>query len=400
MPRRSCAISASTTFAVVEVNQPHAHTRRRRRQERPDRRRDGRPAVAGRQGDRGPQADRRDRRVDPAAARRTRQRGEVPQRRDRPARRPDHHRPARAPRPARLPQDAARQGDRLRAAPPVRPATSRSPPRPRSSRCDRIARRIGALDREIADLDRQLEPARRAAAPRTIQLLGISTGHAGQLLVTAGQNIDRLRGEGAFAALCGASPIPASSGKTTRHRLNYGGDRQANRALHLIAVCRLRYCPRTRAYANAAPPKARPSARSSAASSATSPARSTTPSAPTSPTSTHQPRPHARHHHHLRRRRPSGSPEPHLTSIGTSQDGSRNVILRDCCHRGALRPAELAMASATASRSYDTCICGASRTLAPADNAVPTRSNPTARTVNPKVGDSSLPGPTSDCLHR
>jgi len=48
--------------------------------------------------------------------------------------------------------------------------------------------------------------------------------------------------------LCAASPIPASSGKTTRHRLNYGGDRQANRALHLIAVCRMRYCERTRAY--------------------------------------------------------------------------------------------------------------------------------------------------------
>lgn len=48
--------------------------------------------------------------------------------------------------------------------------------------------------------------------------------------------------------LCGSSPIPASSGKTTRHRLDYGGDRQANRALHLIAVCRLRYCGRTRAY--------------------------------------------------------------------------------------------------------------------------------------------------------
>ena len=88
------------------------------------------------------------------------------------------------------------------------------------------------------------------AAPRTtIQLLGISTGHAGRLLVTAGENIERLRGEGAFAALCGASPVPASSGKSTRHRLNYGGDRQANRTLHLIAVCRLRYCERTRAYA-------------------------------------------------------------------------------------------------------------------------------------------------------
>ena len=112
-----------------------------------------------------------------------------------------------------------------------------------------IAQRIETLDLEIRSLDRELEQLVRVAAPRTTQLLGISTGHAGQLLVTAGQNIDRLRGEGSYAALCGASPIPASSGKTTRHRLNYGGDRQANRALHLIAVCRLRYCPRTRAYA-------------------------------------------------------------------------------------------------------------------------------------------------------
>ncbi len=112
-----------------------------------------------------------------------------------------------------------------------------------------LAHRIESLDREITALDRELEQLVRAAAPRTTQLLGISTGHTAQLLVTAGENIDRLRGESAFAALCGASPIPASSGKTVRHRLNYGGDRQANRALHLIAVCRLRYCQRTRAYA-------------------------------------------------------------------------------------------------------------------------------------------------------
>jgi transposase len=110
------------------------------------------------------------------------------------------------------------------------------------------ARRIEALDQEIVALDRELEPLVAVAAPRTVQLLGVSTGHAGQLLVTAGENIDRLRGEGSFSMLCGASPIPASSGKTSRHRLNYGGDRQANRALHLIAVCRLRYCQRTRAY--------------------------------------------------------------------------------------------------------------------------------------------------------
>jgi hypothetical protein len=102
-----------------------------------------------------------------------------------------------------------------------------------------IARRISALDDEIV----------RIAAPRTMALLGISTGHAGRLLVSAGENIDRVHSEASFAALCGASPVPASSGKTTRHRLNYGGDRQANRTLHLIAVCRLRYCQRTRAYA-------------------------------------------------------------------------------------------------------------------------------------------------------
>jgi transposase len=112
-----------------------------------------------------------------------------------------------------------------------------------------LARRIDVLDAEIAELDDQLEQLVRTAAPRTTQLLGISTGHAGQLLVTAGQNIERLRGDGAFAALYGASPIPASSGRTTRHRLNYRGDRNANRALHMIAVCRLRYCDRTRAYA-------------------------------------------------------------------------------------------------------------------------------------------------------
>ena len=112
-----------------------------------------------------------------------------------------------------------------------------------------LARRIALLDAEIAELDTKLTPLVATAAPRTTALLGISTGHAGQLLITAGQNIDRLRGEGAFAALCGASPIPVASGKRGRYRLNPGGDRQANRALHMITVCRLRYCPKTRAYA-------------------------------------------------------------------------------------------------------------------------------------------------------
>jgi len=100
------------------------------------------------------------------------------------------------------------------------------------------------------DQARLHEPAHAAkAAPRTTALLAVSTGHAGQLLVTAGQNIGRLASDASFAALCGASPIPVSTGRTDRHRLNYSGDRNTNRALHMIAGWRLRYCQRTRAYA-------------------------------------------------------------------------------------------------------------------------------------------------------
>ena len=78
-----------------------------------------------------------------------------------------------------------------------------------------------------------------------------SIGHIGaaQLLLTAGDNPERLRSEASFAALCGVSPIPASSGKTIRHRLNRGGDRAANSALHIIAIGRLRSDPKTKAYA-------------------------------------------------------------------------------------------------------------------------------------------------------
>jgi len=76
----------------------------------------------------------------------------------------------------------------------------------------------------------------------------IGVDHAGQLLATAGENPDRLRSEAAFAHLCGVAPIPASTGRTQRHRLHRGGDRSANRALHLAIVVRMRCCPRTRAY--------------------------------------------------------------------------------------------------------------------------------------------------------
>ena len=111
-----------------------------------------------------------------------------------------------------------------------------------------LARRVERFDSEIRDLDRVLVPLVRTAAPNTIALLGIGPDHAAQFLITAGGNPARLRSEAAFAHLCGASPIPASSGRTQRHRLHRGGDRSANRALHLAIVVRLRYCERTRAY--------------------------------------------------------------------------------------------------------------------------------------------------------
>ena len=111
-----------------------------------------------------------------------------------------------------------------------------------------LAERIHGLDQEIATLDGHLRALVTAVAPATMALRGVGPCHTAQLLVTAGQNLSRLRSEAAFAHLCGTDPIPASSGKTTRHRLNPGGDRRANSALHMIAVVRMRYCPRTQAY--------------------------------------------------------------------------------------------------------------------------------------------------------
>ncbi|WP_329521681.1 IS110 family transposase [Spirillospora sp. NBC_01491] len=111
-----------------------------------------------------------------------------------------------------------------------------------------LARRHQQLSAEIADLDQLLEPLVTAINPDLVAANGVGTDVAGQLLVTAGQNHDRLRSEAAFAMLCGAAPIPASSGRTTRHRLNRGGDRQANAALYRVVLCRLRWDPATHAY--------------------------------------------------------------------------------------------------------------------------------------------------------
>ncbi|MFE7590759.1 IS110 family transposase [Kitasatospora sp. NPDC057512] len=112
----------------------------------------------------------------------------------------------------------------------------------------RLARRHQALNDEITELDTEIGPLVKQAAPQLLALFGVGSETAGQLLASAGDNPERMRSEAAFAHLAGVAPIPASSGRTHRHRLNRGGDRAANNALHTIVLVRMRYDERTRAY--------------------------------------------------------------------------------------------------------------------------------------------------------
>jgi transposase len=112
-----------------------------------------------------------------------------------------------------------------------------------------LARRWQQLDGEVRELERELHTLVKTAAPRLLAEPGVGPDTAGKLLVIASDNVERLRSDAAFAALCGVSPIEASSGKNRRHRLNRGGDRQGNNALWTIANNRLIHHPETRAYA-------------------------------------------------------------------------------------------------------------------------------------------------------
>ena len=111
-----------------------------------------------------------------------------------------------------------------------------------------LGRRVLALDEEKARIDALLSALVTQTAPELLTLHGVGIDTAATLLVTAGDNPGRLRSEAAWAHLCGTAPIPASSGKVTRWRLNRGGDRQANCALWGIVITRLSSDPRTRAY--------------------------------------------------------------------------------------------------------------------------------------------------------
>jgi transposase len=112
----------------------------------------------------------------------------------------------------------------------------------------RLAVRITELTQEIRAADHDLDRLTRQLAPSMRSRPGFGPETTAQLLITAGDNSDRIGSEAALAGLCGVSPVQASSGRTRYHRLNRGGDRQANRALHMIILNRLRHHEPTRAY--------------------------------------------------------------------------------------------------------------------------------------------------------
>jgi len=111
-----------------------------------------------------------------------------------------------------------------------------------------LARRALALREEANGLKVELDRLTTLTSPALVEMTGIGPDSAAALLISAGDNPQRLRSEAAFAALCGTNPIPASSGKTTRHRLNRSGDRQANAALHRAVVTRMRWHQATKIY--------------------------------------------------------------------------------------------------------------------------------------------------------
>jgi transposase len=138
---------------------------------------------------------------------------------------------------------------RARRAAKWRPGTGHDPVTVTRRAIRSLARRWLDLTEEITTHNTDLNELVHLAAPQLVAQHGVSRDVAAKLLIAAGDNPERIRTESGFAALCGVNPIRASSGKTTRHRLNRSGDRQANNALWVIAMVRLRSDPATRAYA-------------------------------------------------------------------------------------------------------------------------------------------------------
>jgi transposase len=112
-----------------------------------------------------------------------------------------------------------------------------------------LALRCLDLHEEIKTHTRHLDTLTKAVAPGMLERFGVGFDTAAEMLITAGDNTDRVHSEAAFAKLCGACPVPTGSGKTSgRHRLNRGGNRQANAALYRVVIVRMRWHPPTIAY--------------------------------------------------------------------------------------------------------------------------------------------------------
>jgi transposase len=137
---------------------------------------------------------------------------------------------------------------RIQVCAAMRPGPAQDPESATKIALRSLARRWLVLQEEIDALDALLAPLVSGVAPSLVALPGVGADTAGQLLVTAGDNPDRLRSEAAFARLCGVAPIPASSGRTDRHRLHRGGDRAANHALWRIVLVRMHCHEPTKAY--------------------------------------------------------------------------------------------------------------------------------------------------------
>lgn len=111
-----------------------------------------------------------------------------------------------------------------------------------------LAQRALALEAEAKAFEVQIVALVRTTCPRLLDVTGVGPEIAAMMLIAMGDNPRRFGSEAAFARICGVSPVDASSGRQIRHRLNRGGNRQANRALHTVIVVRLRMDPATRAY--------------------------------------------------------------------------------------------------------------------------------------------------------
>lgn len=155
-----------------------------------------------------------------------------------------------APEDLREPLDALKGKALISACAALRPdpAQLHNPLQATKTSLRRLARRASALSAELAEVKADIKTLVTQAAPDLVARVGLGPDTASQLLVSAGDNPDRLHNDASFAALCGVSPVRASSGRTDRHRVNRGGDRHANSALWRIVLVRMRHHQPTRDY--------------------------------------------------------------------------------------------------------------------------------------------------------